>query len=53
MTKEEKVDKILLMMKELYKLNCEDLEENDLDKLYYEVKFALETEKELRGIVHD
>ena len=53
MNKEEKIDKILIMIKELYTLNCEDLDEKDLDKLYYEIKFALETEKELRGIAHD
>ena len=53
MTKEEKIEKILLMMKELYTLTSKDIEDEELDKLYYATKFALETEKELRGTAHD
>lgn len=53
MTKEEKINKILEMIKELYLLNCEELEDKDLEKLYFETKFTLETEKELRGIKND
>ena len=50
MSKEEK---ILSMIKELYTLNCEEIEDKELDDLYFTTKIALETQKELRGIAHD
>lgn len=49
MTKEEKLNKILEMSKELIELKLDDISDREIDQLYVQTKFALETLKELRG----
>lgn len=49
MSKEEKIDKILEMSKELMILKLDSISNEDLDKLYIETKLVLETFKELEG----
>ena len=50
MTREEKIDKIFEMNKEMFLLNPEAFTDEDLDKLYMQTKMALESLKELKGI---
>lgn len=49
MSKKEKINRILEMCKEMYELQTENINENELDKLYFQTKIALETLKELKG----
>lgn len=49
MSKEEKINKIIEMQKELFLLNKDELSDKEIDDLYVKVKFALETMKELIG----
>lgn len=49
MTREEKIDKILEMTKELIILMGDEITEESLDKLYIETKIMLEARKELKG----
>ena len=49
MTKEEKVNKIIEMSKELMMLQLDDISDRELDQLYSQTKFALQTAKELKG----
>lgn len=48
MTKEEKIEKIMEMQKEMFLLNLETIKDEDLDKLYTQTKLALESLKELK-----
>lgn len=50
MTKEEKIDKIFAMNKEMFLLQQDQIKDEDLDKLYMQTKLALESLKELKGI---
>lgn len=49
MSKEEKINKIFEMSKELMELQIEEISDKEIDKLYMQTKFALETLKELKG----
>lgn len=49
MSKEEKIDKILEMTKELMNLMIDKLTEESLDELYVNTKIMLEARKELKG----
>lgn len=49
MTREEKIDKILEMTKEIIKIIDDELTEKDIDKLYVKTKYMLEIYKELKG----
>jgi len=50
MTKEEKIDKIINIDKEIFLLQQDQIKDEDLDKLYMQTKLALESLKELKGI---
>lgn len=50
MTKEEKIDKIMEMNKEMFLINQDSIKDEELDKLYMQTKLALESLKELKGI---
>ena len=47
MSKEEKINKILEMTKELLHLMINELKEEELDKMYVYTKLMLEARKEL------
>lgn len=49
MTKQEKLDKILEMTKEIIQLKMDILTDEEIDKIYIQTKFMLETLKELKG----
>lgn len=49
MSKEEKIDKILEMTKELLILMINELTDESLDELYIKTKIMLEARKELKG----
>ena len=49
MTKREKLDRIIQMMKEIYEINFENIDEKEVNDLYFKTKFSLETMKELKG----
>lgn len=49
MNREEKINKILEMTKEMFILAKYEYDEEELDKLYLQTKIALETFKELYG----
>lgn len=49
MNKEEKINKILEMTKELMNLMINEMTEESLDKLYINTKIMLEARKELKG----
>lgn len=49
MSKEEKIDKILEMTKELMILMINELTDDSLDELYINTKIMLEARKELKG----
>ena len=49
MNKEEKIDKILEMTKELMILMINELKDESLDELYFNTKIMLEARKELKG----
>ena len=51
MTKEEKIDKILEMTKEICSLN--DINEKELDDLYIQTKLILQALKELNGVPNE
>ena len=49
MNKEEKIDKILEMTKELMILMINELKDESLDELYDNTKIMFEARKELKG----
>ena len=51
MNREEKLNKILEMIKEIFEfyLKNEDIKEKDIDEAYFRIKFVLESLKELGG----
>lgn len=49
MTKEEKLDKILEMSKEIMLLKTDQITDKDIDELYIQTKIMLEAIKELEG----
>ena len=49
MNKDEMINKILEMMKELYEIGKDELNEEELKQTYVRIKFCLETAKELKG----
>lgn len=49
MSKEEKIDKILEMTKEIMILMINELKEESLNELYVNTKIMLEARKELEG----
>lgn len=38
MSKQEKLNKIIEMMKEIYEINFENIEEKEVDELYFKTK---------------
>lgn len=49
MSKEEKLDKILEMSKEIIKIKFNDITDEEINDIYIKTKFMLETLKELKG----
>ena len=49
MSKEEKIDKILEMSKELMILMLDEISEEEINALYVKTKIMLEARKELEG----
>ncbi len=49
MSKEEKINKILEMTKELLFLMIKNIKEEELDKMFLDTRLMLETYKELNG----
>lgn len=49
MSKEEKLNKIIEMSKEMLLLTLDSIEDSELDKLYVQTKLSLEAFKELKG----
>lgn len=49
MTKEEKIDKVMEMQKEMFLLQLDKIKDEELDKLYMQTKLALESLKELKN----
>lgn len=49
MSKEEKIDKILEMTKEILNSMIDKLDDDSLDELYVKTKIMLEARKELKG----
>ena len=49
MSREEKIDKILEMTKEILKLMDDLVSDMEIDQLYIQTRIALETYKELKG----
>lgn len=53
MTREEKLEKILEMSKEIIKLEGDKITDNEIDEIYIKTKFMLETLKELSDNEND
>lgn len=49
MSREEKIEKLLEMTKEIIILQKDNLTDEELDKLYIQTRIMLETYKELEG----
>ena len=49
MTREEKIEKLLEMTKEIIILQKDNLTDEELDKLFIQTRILLETYKELEG----
>ena len=50
MSREEKLNKIIEMTKEMIEIIGDDIKDKEIDQLYFQTKFALETYKEMYGI---
>lgn len=49
MNREEKLNKILEMSKEIIKIKNEQISDEEIDEVYIQTKFMLETLQELKG----
>lgn len=47
MTRDEKIEKIIDMTREIFELTVKEVSDKELDKLYVQTKIALEALKEL------
>lgn len=53
MTKDEKLEKIEEMTKEIIKISYDKISEDEINEIYIKTKFMLETMKELKGEKND